>query len=136
MRRSRPATRFQTAASATTSRWPRTAPFTRPTPRARACCDSRKARARSKPGPPTRCCSPRPTTQPDGMRSVGAKTTLLVEGAGPLDQVTVTADKAEIKVLREGLIGPTAVTLTGGMVYVSEARLNFRNDPKLRDQDP
>ena len=30
----------------------------------------------------------------------------------------------------------TAVTLVGGMAYVSEARLNYRNDPKLRDQDP
>ena len=78
----------------------------------------------------------RPLTQPDGMRSVGSKTMLLVEGAGRLDEVTITGDKAEVKVIREGLTGPTAVTLTGGMAYVAEARLNFRNDPKLREQDP
>ena len=78
----------------------------------------------------------RPLQQPDGMRSVGSKTMLLVEGAGRLDEVTISGDKAEIKVLKEGLTGPTAVTLAGGMAYVSEARLNFRNDPKLRDQDP
>ena len=78
----------------------------------------------------------RPLQQPDGMRSVGSKTMLLVEGAGRLDEVTINGDKAEIKVLKEGLTGPTAVTLVGGMAYVSEARLNYRNDPKLRDQDP
>jgi sugar lactone lactonase YvrE len=78
----------------------------------------------------------RPLQTPDGMRSVGSRTLLLVEGAGRLDEVTINGDKAEIKVLKEGLIGPTAVTLVGGMAYVSEARLNYRNDPKLRDQDP
>jgi len=78
----------------------------------------------------------RPLTQPDGMRSVGSKTMLLVEGAGRLDEVTINGDKAEVKVLREGLTGPTAVTVAGGTAYVAEARLNFRNDPKLRDQDP
>ena len=78
----------------------------------------------------------RPLTQPDGMRSVGSKTMLLVEGASRLDEVTINGDKAEVKVLREGLTGPTAVTVAGGTAYVAEARLNFRNDPKLREQDP
>jgi sugar lactone lactonase YvrE len=78
----------------------------------------------------------KPLTQPDGMRSVGSKTMLLVEGAGRLDEVTINGDKAEVKVLREGLTGPTAVTVAGGTAYVAEARLNFRNDPKLREQDP
>ena len=32
--------------------------------------------------------------QPDGMRSVGSKTMLLVEGAGRLDEVTINGDKA------------------------------------------
>jgi sugar lactone lactonase YvrE len=67
-------------------------------------------------------------TSPDGMRSVGARTLLLVEGAGRLDEVTVNGDKAEIKVLKDGLTGPTAVTLVGNTAYVSEARLNLRND--------
>ena len=61
---------------------------------------------------------------------------LLVEGAGRLDEVTIAGNKAEIKVLKDGLTGPTAVTLVGGTAYVAEARLNFRNDPKLRDTDP
>jgi streptogramin lyase len=75
-------------------------------------------------------------TSPDGMRSIGGMTLLLVEGAGRLDEVTISGDKATVKVLRDGFTGSTAVTLVGGMAYVSEARLNFRNDPKLRDTDP
>jgi sugar lactone lactonase YvrE len=70
----------------------------------------------------------RPLMQPDGMRSVGSKTMLLVEGAGRLDEVTINGDKAEIKVLKDGLTGPTAVTLTGGTAYVTEAKLALRND--------
>jgi len=64
---------------------------------------------------------------PDGMRSVGKMTLLVVEG-GRLDEVTINGDKAEVKVLKDGMPGVTAVTLTGGMAYVSEARLNLRND--------
>jgi sugar lactone lactonase YvrE len=70
----------------------------------------------------------RPLMQPDGMRSVGSRTMLLVEGAGRLDEVTINGDKAEIKVLKEGLTGPTAVTLAGGTAYVTEAKLALRND--------
>jgi len=69
----------------------------------------------------------RPLQGPDGMRSVGKKTMLLVEG-GRLDEVTINGDKAEIKVLKEGMPGITAVTLTGGMAYVAEAKLNLRAD--------
>ena len=60
---------------------------------------------------------------------------LLVEGAGRLDEVTINGDKAEIRVLKDGMTAPTAVTLVGDMAYVAEARLNLRNDPKLSDQD-
>lgn len=74
----------------------------------------------------------RPLMGPDGMRSVGSKTLLLVEG-GRLDEVTITGDKAEIKVLKEGMTGPTAVTLVNNIAYVTEARLNLRNNP---NQDP
>jgi sugar lactone lactonase YvrE len=70
----------------------------------------------------------RPLMQPDGMRSVGGRTLLLVEGAGRLDEVMINGDKAEIKVLKDGLTGPTAVTLTGGTAYVTEAKLALRND--------
>ena len=59
---------------------------------------------------------------------VGRDALLLVEGAGRFDEVTISGDKAEVNVLKEGLLGPTAVTLVGGMAYVTEARLNLRGD--------
>lgn len=71
----------------------------------------------------------RPLQGPDGMRTVGRMTMLLVEG-GRLDEVTISGTRAEIKVLKEGMTGPTAVTLVGDTAYVAEARLNARNDPK------
>ncbi len=78
-------------------------------------------------GPIVKLETSRPLQGPDGMRSVGSKTMLLVEG-GRLDEVTIDGNKAAIRVLKEGLTGITAVTLTGGMAYVSEAKLNLRND--------
>src|SRR5262249_51990157 len=78
-------------------------------------------------GPIVKLEPSRPLQGPDGMRSVGSKTMLLVEG-GRLDEVTIDGNKAEIKVLKEGMPGITAVTLTGGTAYVAEAKLNLRND--------
>ena len=86
-------------------------------------------------GPITKLETSRPLQQPDGMRSIDKMTMLLVEGAGRLDEVTVNGDKAAIKVLKDGLMGPTAVTLVGDMAYVTEAKLNLRNDP-TKDPGP
>jgi sugar lactone lactonase YvrE len=86
-------------------------------------------------GPIAKLTPSQPLMGPDGMRSVGSKTLLLVEG-GRLDEVTIDGDKANVKVLKDGMTGITAVTLVGNTAYVAEARLNYRNDPKLRDQDP
>jgi len=77
----------------------------------------------------TKLETPRPLSQPDGMRSVGPRTMLMIEGAGRLDEVTIDGDKADVKTLREGFTGPTAVTFTGGTAYVAEGRLSLRNDP-------
>jgi sugar lactone lactonase YvrE len=77
-------------------------------------------------GPIAKLEPSRPLQGPDGMRSVGKMTMLLVEG-GRLDEVTIRGDKAEVKVIREGMPGITAVTLTGKTAYVAEARLNERN---------
>ena len=39
-------------------------------------------------------------------------------------------------ILKDGLPWPTAVTVAGGMAYVTESGLAYMNDPKLRGQDP
>jgi len=77
-------------------------------------------------GPIAKLTPSQPLMGPDGMRSVGSKTMLLVEG-GRLDEVTINGDKADVKVLKDGMTGITAVTLAGDMAYVAEARLNARN---------
>ena len=78
-------------------------------------------------GPIAKLEPSRPLQGPDGMRTVGSMTMLVVEG-GRLDEVTINGDKAEVKVLKEGLTGITAVTLAEGTAYVAEAKLNLRND--------
>lgn len=75
----------------------------------------------------------RPLQQPDGMRLVAGRTVLLVEGAGRLDEVTINGNKAAIKVLKDGMVGATSVTLTGGNAYVLEGKLALLND---RTKDP
>ena len=57
-------------------------------------------------------------TRPDGLRSVGAHTLLQAEGQGRLTEITVTGNKAEVKVLREGLTAATGVTLVAGRAFV------------------
>jgi sugar lactone lactonase YvrE len=77
----------------------------------------------------------RPLVHPDGMRSIGAETMLLVEATGRLDEVRITGNKADITVLRRRLKDPTAVTLVGGLAWVTEARLGLRDDPS-KDPGP
>jgi sugar lactone lactonase YvrE len=77
----------------------------------------------------------RPLVRPDGMRTIGDKTMLLVEGEGRLDEVVIAGNRAETKVLRSGLKGPTAVTLAGGTAWVTEAKLGLRDDPS-KDPGP
>jgi sugar lactone lactonase YvrE len=75
--------------------------------------------------------------RPDGMRSVGPDTMLLVEGDGHLDEVKISGDRAEVKVLKDGFMnGPTAVTLVGDSAFVLEAKQNYQRDAKLRNLEP
>jgi hypothetical protein len=61
---------------------------------------------------------------------------LMAEGEGRLDEVTIEGDKAAIRVLKDGLQGPTAVALVGDTAFVLEAKLNYFMDPKMKGQDP
>jgi len=87
-------------------------------------------------GPAEKLDTSRPLKSPDGLRSVGPKTMLMAEGEGRLDEVTVQGNKATIRVLKDGLQGPTAVALVGGTAFVLEAKLNYFMDPKMKGQDP
>jgi len=74
---------------------------------------------------------------PDGFRLVRGHTFLLAEGtAGRIDEVTIAGDMATVKVLKEGLVSPPAVTLVGKTAYALEGKIGYLIDPKLKGQDP
>lgn len=73
-------------------------------------------------GQPAKLELSRPLVRPDGMRSIGAATMLLIEGDGHLDEVSLQGTRAEITTLKDGFMGPTAVTLVGQTAYVLEGR--------------
>lgn len=79
--------------------------------------------------------------QPDGMRLSADGKILMVEGRGKdgngrLDEVTVSGDKATIRVIKDHYMLPTAVTTVGSTAYVLEAKLNYQRDPALKGKDP
>jgi sugar lactone lactonase YvrE len=78
----------------------------------------------------------RPVAQPDGMRAIGTDRLILAEGAGKMDVVTVQGNDAQITTLKEGMENTPGVTVTRGMAWVVEGKLNYRNDEKLKDKDP
>jgi len=78
-----------------------------------------------------------PLAAPDGFRLVRKRTFLLAEGnGGRIDEVTIDGDHAAVKVLREGLISPPAVTLVGHTAYALEGKIGYLIDPKLKGRDP
>ena len=78
-----------------------------------------------------------PVAGPDGFRLIAGDRFLLAEGAsGRIDEVTIHGDKADIKVLKEGLVSPPGVTLVGHTAYGLEGKILYLIDPKLKGQDP
>jgi sugar lactone lactonase YvrE len=73
-----------------------------------------------KPGQPVDIWMDQPVKGPDGMRSAHGKLLLAENGSGKIDVVTVNGDKANIKVIQEGLTTPTAVEPAGGTIWVAE----------------
>ncbi len=76
-----------------------------------------------------------PISRPDGMRSFGKNSLLLVDAAegGRLSLVTLKGDEGVVKTLKSGFAdGPTAVTLVGTNAYVLEAQLaKMRANPPV-----
>jgi streptogramin lyase len=59
-----------------------------------------------------------PLTRPDGLRTVGPRTMIQAEGQGRLAELTITGNRAEVRVLREGLTAATGVTIVGDTALV------------------
>lgn len=78
-----------------------------------------------------------PVAGPDGFRLIAGGHFLLAEGnSGRIDEVTITGDDAQIKVLKEGLVSPPGVTSIGRTGYALEGKILYLIDPKLKGQDP
>jgi len=81
----------------------------------------------------------RPIDRPDGMRAIGKNRLLLAENSGKMSIVTFEGpglQSAVIKTIKEGLESTPGVTATRGMAWIIEGKLNYRNDPALKDKDP
>jgi streptogramin lyase len=65
-----------------------------------------------------------PLTRPDGLRTVGPQTLIQAEGQGRVTELTIKDNRAEVRVLREGLTGATGVTVVGdtALVLVERAK--------------
>jgi len=68
----------------------------------------------------------RPLTHPDALKAVKSGF-VMVEGAGPLDHVTIAGDRAVIDTVKP-FAGPTGVTVAGDMVWVAEGQLDHLGD--------
>jgi hypothetical protein len=75
---------------------------------------------------------------PDGMRALPDGRIIVAENrGGKIDIVRVEGNKAAIETIKDGFkLTPTAVTVSGATVWVTEAKFAYLNDPKLKDQDP
>jgi hypothetical protein len=81
----------------------------------------------------------RAVDRPDGMRAIGKHRLLMAENAGKMDVVTFEGPEmqnAVITTVKEGLESTPAVTLTHGMAWIVEGKLNYRNDPVMKGKDP
>jgi streptogramin lyase len=59
-----------------------------------------------------------PLTRPDGLRTVGPQTLIQAEGQGRVAEVTIKGNRAEVRVLQEGLKAATGVTVVGDTAFV------------------
>ena len=78
-----------------------------------------------------------PLGAPDGFRLINGRRFLLAEGSkGRIDEVTIDGNNAKIRILKDGLISPPAVTRVGNTAYALEGKIGYLVDPALKGQDP
>ena len=59
-----------------------------------------------------------PLSRPDGLRTVGPRTMIQAEGQGRVTELTINGNRADVRVLKDGLTGSTGVTLVGDTAFV------------------
>jgi sugar lactone lactonase YvrE len=82
---------------------------------------------------------PRALDRPDGMRAIGKQRLLLAENSGKMSIVTFSGSAMEnvvLVTLKEVAASTPAVTATRGVAWVAEGKLNYMQDPAMKDKDP
>ena len=64
-----------------------------------------------------------PFVRPDGLRTAGPRTLIQAEGQGRLTELTIDGNRADVRVVRDGLPGATGVTIVGDSAFVLVERL-------------
>ena len=59
-----------------------------------------------------------PLGRPDGLRTAGPKKLIQAEQAGRVTELTINGDRAEVRVVQDGLTRPAGVTIIGDSVFV------------------
>lgn len=59
-----------------------------------------------------------PLVRPDGLRTVGPRTLIQAEGQGRVTELTISGDRADVRVLQDGLTAATGVTVVGNSALV------------------
>lgn len=81
--------------------------------------------------------TPRKLVYPDGMRTIGKNRFLMAEGGGTMSIVTLDGKGGILlQDLKTGMASTPGVTLAKGVALVCEGKLNYMNDPALKDKDP
>jgi sugar lactone lactonase YvrE len=76
-----------------------------------------------------------PSTRPDGMRTTGPRTLIQAEGQGRVTELTISGNRADVRVVQEGLSGATGVTVIGDTAFVLVTRTKAVAVP-YRPQQP
>ena len=82
---------------------------------------------------------PRKLDRPDGMRAIGKQRLLLAENSGTMSIVTFSGSDINTVVLttlKKVDASTPGVTATKGMAWVVEGKLNYMQDPAMKDKDP
>ena len=59
-----------------------------------------------------------PLNRPDGLRTAGPRTLIQAEQQGRVAELTINGDRAEVRVLKDGLARPSGVTMVGDSAVV------------------
>jgi hypothetical protein len=73
---------------------------------------------------------------PDGLRTLGNNSFLLVEGSGTLDRVVIQGDAFAVTPIHGGFATPTSAARIGTTAWVSEGQLPFFFDPSKKNLSP